>query len=72
MSIELVCTIIGTAGGVVGIIYQFFRNLKADIHDQINKQNEKFALLEDRIFWLATGKKLQDAILEEKLKRDKQ
>ncbi len=56
------------------------RNLKIDLKDDINghidrletkmgRFDSRMDALEDRIFWLATGKKLEDAILEERMKR---
>lgn len=56
------------------------RNLKIDIKDDINghidrldtsmgRFQSRMDTLEERMFWIATGKKLEDAILEERMKR---
>lgn len=55
------CTVIGTAIGVVGLIYLIVRNFKIDF-------NAKFELLEERIFQLAMGKSLKEIMLEQKNK----
>lgn len=55
-------TIIGTGASVVGLIYMIIRNFKNDVNSKIEK-------LEDRMFLLATGKSLSDAIKEERMKK---
>ncbi len=55
---------------VIGFVYTFFRNLKSDIATQVCKMEQRIDTLEERMFWLATGKKLQDAILEERMKKE--
>jgi hypothetical protein len=55
----IVCTIIGTGIAIVALVHQFFRNFKKDT-------DEKFALLDNRIFELAMGKSLKDILKAEK------
>ena len=70
----LIATVIGAAFAVIAFVYQFLRNFKADIkadlQSQIAKLENRMDSLEERMFWLATGKKLEDAIQEERLKRE--
>lgn len=61
---------IGAAIAVIGFVYAFLRNFKTDINNHIDKLDKRIDSLEERMFWMATGKKLEDAILEEKIKRD--
>lgn len=63
-------TFLGTGISVIGFVYAFLRNFKNDINLRIDKMESRIDTLEERMFWLATGKTLQDAILEEKLKAD--
>ena len=51
-------TIIGSAVGVVGLVYMFVRNFKSDMRQDIEK-------LDNRIFQVAMGKSLRDVLLEE-------
>lgn len=67
---------------VVGFAYGFYRNLKGDLREDIyqvkleireikDRQNffeNKLISMEERMFLLATGKTISQAILEEKLK----
>lgn len=55
---------------VVGFIYGFLRNFKSDINSHLDRIENRVNVLEERMFWLATGKKLEDAILEERIKRN--
>ena len=80
MDFVLFCTIIGAAVAVIASVYQFLRNFKIDIKTDINGHidrlekrmnnfENKINSIEERMFWMATGKKLEDAILEERIKR---
>jgi len=67
---------IGTGMAVLALVYTFLRNFKTDlkeqvkgITDQINKICARQDDLDARIFFLATGKTLREAILEEKMRR---
>ena len=71
MDWSLFFTVIGSAIGTITIIYAFLRNFKADINSHIDKLDKRITTLEDGMFWMATGKKLEDAILEERLKSPK-
>ena len=63
------CTVIGTGLATVGLIYTFLRNFKIDINLHIDKLEKRMDILEERMFLLATGKTLGEAIVEEKLKK---
>ncbi len=63
-----ICTAMGPAIAVIGFVYSFFRNFKTDICAKMDKMETRIDTLEERMFWLATGKTLQDAILEERIK----
>jgi hypothetical protein len=52
-----ILVIVGSAASSVGLIYMIVRNFRRDFKEQIEKQD-------DRIFLLATGKSLADAIRE--------
>jgi hypothetical protein len=67
-----VVTTIGTGLTVIGLVYTFIRNFKADIGGKFDKMEKRIDTLEERMFWLATGKTLTDAILEEKMKLERQ
>lgn len=77
-----ILTVIGTGATVIGLVHTFLRNFKIDIYSRIdrlesrldkteNKFEQKITSLDERMFFLATGKRLEDAILEENLKRQK-
>ncbi len=57
---------IGTGLGVVGLMYSIIRNFKSDVVARIDKLEDKIISIEERMFWLATGKTLKEAILEQK------
>jgi hypothetical protein len=67
-AIGVVITVIGVGIAVIGFVYGFLRNFKVDIKADINNMNLRINTLEERMFWLATGKTLKDAILEERMK----
>lgn len=49
MNYELILTVVGTGVSVVGIIYMFFRNLKIDIHKQMDKMNGRMDKMNERM-----------------------
>lgn len=61
-------TVLSATGGIIGIVYAFFRNLKTDINQRFESFERKFEFLENRIFQLAMGKSLKEIMLEEKEK----
>lgn len=61
-------TIIGSALAVIGFIYQFLRNVKSDIREKLKDSDDKFALLDNRIFELAMGKSLKEILQAERRK----
>jgi len=82
LDIVSILTTIGTAAAVIGLMYTFLRNFKSDIKADMEKSigklekrmdrfESKITSIEERMFWMATGKKLEDAILEERMKNPK-
>ncbi|MGB7128721.1 MAG: hypothetical protein WBD50_06515 [Candidatus Rhabdochlamydia sp.] len=71
----MILTSLAAVVTVIGFVYGFLQNFKAeiktDINDHISRLETRIDNLEERMFWLATGKKLEDAILEEQMKRKK-
>ncbi len=67
-----VATIIGTAVSSVGLIYMIIRNFKNDVNARIDRLEKHIDLMDDRMFQLATGKSLADAIKEERIKKGEQ
>jgi hypothetical protein len=63
-------TVIGTGIGVIGFTYTFLRNFKIDVNKKIDRLETRLDQQDDRMFWLMTGKKLSEAILEEKIKKE--
>lgn len=61
-------TIIGTAVTFLGLIYAILRNFKTDVKSQIISLEGRIISIEERIFFLASGKTLREAIQEEKKK----
>ena len=62
MDWNLFFTVIMTGVTIIGVVYGIVRNFKNDF-------NNKFEMLEDRIFQLAMGKSLKDILLKEKTKK---
>lgn len=67
---------IGTGIAVLALVYTFLRNFKTDIKESINnlsarmdRTDDRITSLEERMFLLATGKTLTEAILEERIRR---
>lgn len=65
-----------TGLGVLGLVYTFLRNFKTDIKESIkdlsarmDRTDDRITSLEERMFLMATGKTLAEAILEEKIRR---
>lgn len=54
---------------VLAFVYSFLRNFRTDITLQIDRLERRIDAQDDRIFFLASGKTLQEAILLEKMKR---
>lgn len=64
-------TIIGTGVGVIGFVYMFFRNFKTDMNAHMNRLEQRIDTIDERMFYLSTGRSLHDAILAEKMKEKK-
>lgn len=67
---------IGTGLGVLGLVYTFLRNFKSDmkgsflnLEKRLDRTDDRITSLEERMFLMATGKTLAEAILEEKIRR---
>lgn len=56
---------------VIGFVYTFLRNFKTDISSQMDRLEKRIDQQDDRIFFLATGRTLQEAIIQERMKRTK-
>ncbi len=70
MDVTLILTSIGIIITVIGTNIALFAWLRSDIGSLENKFESKINSLEERMFYLATGKSLADAILEEKMKKN--
>lgn len=62
----------------IAFVYGFLRNFKNDINSRMDKFEErmnrfenKLVSMEERMFWMATGRKLEDMIKEERMKNPK-
>lgn len=66
--------VVGTGISVIGFVYMFFRNFKSDMNQHMDKLEERITKrmdsLDEKMFYLSTGRSLQDAILSEKLKSE--
>lgn len=62
-------TFIASVITIVGFVYAFLRNFKTDVNSHLDKLEKKIDSLEERMFYMATGKSLSQAILEEKMKK---
>lgn len=71
MDLAIILTLLATTVTIIGFVYGFLRNFKTDINTHIDRLEKRMDTLEERMFWIATGKKLENAILEERLKRPK-
>ena len=61
---NVIIAIFGAFFAAIGLIYTFLYNFKKDIRSDIDK-------LEERMFYLSTGKTLSQAILDERMKEKK-
>jgi hypothetical protein len=59
-------SIIITGITVIGFVYGFLRNFKSDINKKIDGMEKRLDLQDERIFLLATGKTLREAMIEAK------
>ncbi|MGZ3732898.1 MAG: hypothetical protein ACXU9U_04100 [Parachlamydiaceae bacterium] len=71
MDLAIILTLLATTVTIIGFVYGFLRNFKTDINSHIDRLEKKMDSLEERMFYMAKGKKLEDAILEERMKRSK-
>lgn len=85
MDIAILLTLLATTITIIGFVYGFLRNFKTDINAHIDRLEirmdrldtrmdlfeHKLMSLEERMFLMLTGKRLEDAILEERLKNPK-
>lgn len=58
-------TIIATGASVVALIYAIVRNFKMDVKDEFDKLEQRITILDERMFFLSTGKTLAQAIKEQ-------
>jgi hypothetical protein len=59
-------SVIGTGIALAGFMYGIIRNLKTDLQKNYDRSELRIDALEERIFLLATGKTLKEAMLESK------
>lgn len=64
--------VIGTGIGIIGFTYGFLRNFKNDVNKRIDRLEVRLDQQDDRMFWLMTGKTLNEAILAEKMKKQEE
>lgn len=62
--IGLIIALVGTSASFVGLIYMIIRNFKNDVNARIDRLEKHMDLMDERMFMLATGKNLADAIKE--------
>lgn len=67
--LQLILTIIASGISVAGFIYAILRNFKNDMNSRMHMFEHKITSIEERMFWLSTGKSLAEAILEERMKK---
>ena len=65
-----------TGLSVLALVYTFLRNFKADmkgsfegLEKRLDRTDDRITSLEERMFLMATGKSLAEAILDEKIRR---
>jgi hypothetical protein len=63
-------TIIGTGIGIVGFIWQILHNIELRLDAKIDKLESRVDSLDEKIFWVITGRNLKEAILEERMKQE--
>lgn len=59
---------LGTMLAVLVMVYTFLRNFKTDITARMDQTDARINSLDERIFYMATGKTLAEAMLMEKMK----
>jgi len=67
-NISELSTIVGTGIGVIGFVYMFFRNFKEDMSKHIDRLEKRMDSMDEKMFFLSTGRSLQEAILSEKIR----
>ena len=60
---------VATALVVIGFVYTFLRNFKNDITARMDSADKRLTSLEERMFYMATGKTLAEAMILEKMKK---
>lgn len=75
-SINIDWTAILGCFAIIGSVYGIMRNFKSDVKESIaslaarmDRTDERITSLEERMFLMATGKTLAEAILEERIRR---
>ena len=61
LDIGIICTVLGTGIAIIAFVYSIIRNFRQDLKEALYAQDE-------RIFQLATGKTLREAMMEAKRK----
>lgn len=66
---SVILTSLGTSITIIGFIYAILRNFKIDVNNRMDKFEKRIDDIDEKIFFLATGRTLTQAILDEKIKR---
>lgn len=61
-----ILTIIAGSATVIGCVYGFMRGFKADMEKQVQELKAHNELQDQRMFYLATGRTLAEAMKDEK------
>lgn len=61
--------VIGGSVAVISFGYAYLRNFRQDINQRIDKMENRLDSLEERIFLLATGRTLEEAMIQQAVKR---
>lgn len=68
----MILTLFVSTVTIIGFVYGLLQRFKMeDIDDHVCRLETRMDKLEERMFWLATDKKLEDEILEERIKSSK-
>jgi len=67
-TLNFLITALGVGIAAVGFVYGFLRNFRDDINAHIDAIEKRQNILDDRMFFLATGQRLEDVIKRERMK----
>jgi hypothetical protein len=64
----IIFSFISSAIGIIACIYAFLRNFKTDVNNHIDSLEKRIDSLDERMFYLSTGRTLAEAIKAERMK----